>query len=263
MRAIGLAVAFWAISTAAFAQATLTLPEQQKSWTVDLGAGGFYGPDYDGSDDYEGRALPYVGFSWRDRVYFNPVQGLGYNVIRNEDLRVGVLVRPKFGRDADDNSALEGLDDIDTAVEMGVSIEKRLGAGWTLGGRVTQDVSNVHGGASGLVGLSRSQMTPLGLLVAGGEVRMVSDDHNQTYFGVTPREAAASGRSAYSAGGGLQTVGLNAVLFTRLGGQGGLAVFAGYDRLLGDAADSPLVRVDGTPDQFRLGVFYAWRFSGA
>jgi len=262
MRAIGLAAAIWAIGTAAFAQATLTLPEQQKDWTLDLGAGGFYGPDYDGSDDYEGRALPYIGFNWRDRVYFNPIQGLGYNVIRNNDLRLGVVVRPKFGRDADDNPALAGLDDIDTAIELGLSAERRLGGGWTLGGRVTQDVSSVHGGASGLIGLSRTQKTPLGTLVAGGELRAVSDGHNQTYFGITPREAAASGRSPYAPGGGLNSVGLNAVLFTRLGGQGGLAVFAGYDRLLGDAADSPLVRVDGSPDQFRLGVFYAWRFSG-
>src|SRR4051812_16975128 len=117
MRTVGLAVAIWAVGTAAFGQATLTLPDQQKGWTVDIGAGAVASPDYDGSDNYDVRALPYIGFNWRDRVYFNPVQGLGYNVVRDDGLRVGLLVRPRFGRDADDNRALTGFDDIDTAVE--------------------------------------------------------------------------------------------------------------------------------------------------
>jgi MipA family protein len=262
MRTIGLAVALWAIGTSAFAQATLTLPDQQQRWTVDVGAGALVSPDYDGSDDYEARALPYIGFSWRDRVYFNPVQGLGYNMVRKEDLRIGVLVRPRFGRDADDNRALDGFEDIDTAVEAGVTVEKRLGGGWTLGGRFTHDVSDVHGGAVGLLGLSRTQKTPLGLLIAGGELRMADDNYSQSYFGVTPRQAAASGRSPYRAGGGLQAAGVNALLFTPLGKAGGVLTFVGYERLLDDAADSPLVRVSGSPDQFRAGIFYAWRFSG-
>lgn len=262
MRTIGLAAAIWAIGTAAFGQATLTLPDQDKGWTVDIGAGGLATPDYEGSDDYEGRALPYIGFSWRDRAFFNPVQGLGYNVIRNDGLRVGVLVRPRFGRDADDNPALRGFGDIDTAVEAGLTVEKRLGAGWTLGGRVTHDVSGVHEGTVGLLGLSRTQKTPLGLLIVGGELRGVDGNYNQTYFGVTPQQALNAGRSPYRAGGGLQSAGVNALLFTPLGKQSGLLTFVGYDRILGDAADSPLVRVSGSPDQFKAGVFYAWRFSG-
>jgi outer membrane scaffolding protein for murein synthesis (MipA/OmpV family) len=262
MRAFGLAVAIWAVGTAAFGQATLTLPDRPKGWTIDVGAGGVVSPDYDGSDDYEARALPYIGFNWRDRVYFNPVQGLGYNVVRNEDLRVGLLLRPRFGRDADDNRALSGFDDIDTAVEAGVAVEKRLGGGWTLGGRFTHDVSDVHDGAVGLLGLSHTQKAPLGVLVAGGELRAVDGDYNQSYFGVTPRQAASSGWSPYRAGGGLQSAGVNALLFTSIGKRGGLLTFVGYDRLLGDAADSPLVRVSGSPDQFRAGVFFAWRFSG-
>jgi len=262
MRTIGLAVTIWAIATAAYGQATLSLPDQQARWTVDVGAGALASPDYDGSDDYETRALPYVGFSWRDRVYFNPVQGLGYNVVRNEDLRVSVLVRPRFGRDADDNPALAGFEDIDTAVEAGVAVEKRLGGGWTVGGRLTHDVSDTHGGAVGLLGLNRTQKAPVGLLIVGGELRMVDNDYSQTYFGVTPRQAAASGRSPYQAGGGLQAAGVNALLFTPLSKRSGVLTFVGYDRLLGDAADSPLVRVSGSPDQFRAGIFYAWRFSG-
>jgi outer membrane protein len=41
----------------------------------------------------------------------------------------------------------------------------------------------------------------------------------------------------------------------------GIYGYAGYDRLIGDAADSPIVRLRGSPDQFSGGVALYFSFN--
>ena len=67
-----------------------------------------------------------------------------------------------------------------------------------------------------------------------------------------------TGLPAYNPGGGVHSLGAEAGLTYRLGRRWGLFGYAGYDRLIGDAADSPIVRAFGSRDQFSggLGLFY-------
>jgi outer membrane protein len=82
----------------------------------------------------------------------------------------------------------------------------------------------------------------------------------RTYFSVDPEEAARSpfGISPYRPTGAALAAGLVANVEYRVSGNWGVTAAASYKRVLGDAADSPIVADLGSPDQFSatLGVRY-------
>jgi outer membrane scaffolding protein for murein synthesis (MipA/OmpV family) len=86
---------------------------------------------------------------------------------------------------------------------------------------------------------------------------VAGDRYLQTYFGVSPEQAARTGYPVYTPPFGLRDLSLAASLHSELGPHwvalGGLTV----TRLLGPAADSPLVR---KPSSLRVTAGLAYRF---
>jgi len=83
---------------------------------------------------------------------------------------------------------------------------------------------------------------------------------NSRYFDISAVESAASGLPFYNAGAGIRTVGAGTQLIKQWTPQWATHAFVEYDRLVGDAADSPLVSIRGTPDQFTIGAGFAYSF---
>jgi outer membrane scaffolding protein for murein synthesis (MipA/OmpV family) len=81
-----------------------------------------------------------------------------------------------------------------------------------------------------------------------------------TYFGVTPAESAASGGmlAPYSPGAGFQSVGVLARVEYDLTERTTFHARAGWQRLIGDAADSPIV---SAADQFTVGAGLSHKFA--
>ncbi|MGO4815569.1 MipA/OmpV family protein [Cupriavidus sp. 2MCAB6] len=96
---------------------------------------------------------------------------------------------------------------------------------------------------------------------AGLGASWVSQGFNQTYYGVTPDDAARSGLPVYAPGGGLQQVtGWLALVFQiDKNWYAGAMVYG--QRLTGSAGDSPIVTQRGTRNQitYGAGIAYAWR----
>jgi len=94
----------------------------------------------------------------------------------------------------------------------------------------------------------------------GPRARWGDDNYHDAYFSVTPAVAAAAGLPVFDADSGLHSVGAAAGLTYMLSRSWGVYGFAGYDRLVGDAADSPIVRTFGSRDQFSggIGLFYSF-----
>ena len=88
-----------------------------------------------------------------------------------------------------------------------------------------------------------------------------SDDFNSTYFGVNATDAGLSGLSTFSAGGGIKDVNGLLALVMHLSPKWHIAAGLRYQKLLSDAADSPVVKVRGSDDQIiaGIGVAYAWQ----
>lgn len=236
-----------------------------QDWKVSVGLGTGFKPDYEGSDDYGVDVMPDLSVSYRDLVYFRRLE-LGANALTvkgprdGDKLQLGPLVRFRPGRDQDDNDALSGLGDVDFAVETGAFL--RYGAGpWSAGLTLVQDIADGHDGALAEASVGYGMPIAAGLKASlRASTTWASDDYMQSFFGISAAQAARSGRAAYEAEAGIKDVGLTFGLEYELMKDVGLGGRIGYTRLLGDAADSPLVEGDGSADQVTVGVSLTYRF---
>lgn len=234
-------------------------------WAVSAGVGAQYKPDYEGSDDYTIDPVPMLSITYRDIVFLRGAT-LGANALTikgpgpNDRLRIGPLVRYRGGRDQDDNDALRGLGNVDTSVEVGGFVRYSV-ARWSLGLTAAQDVAGGHEGM--LVEASGGYAMPLAKDLHanfGVSTTWASDDYMRSFFGISAAQAARSGRAQYDAGAGIKDVGLSLGIEYDLTEHWGIGGSLGYKRLLGDAADSPIVAQDGSSNQFSTGLLLKYRF---
>ena len=226
-------------------------------------------PDYMGSDDYTIGAAPagLMKFGNSDRYARVLVTEVSVNVIDSRVWNFGPVLNYRLARDDVDDDAVDLMRDIDGTIEVGV-----LG-GWTwigdddprhrfnVSAEVLYDVGDTHEGYLVSVGARYFQPVTLPLTLSiGATATYGSDDYMQTYFGIDSDNAARSGLSQFSAGGGLRDVRIPIMAIYSLSPNwhvtGGLV----YSRLLDDASDSPIVDDRGSSDQIfaGLGVAYAW-----
>jgi len=90
-----------------------------------------------------------------------------------------------------------------------------------------------------------------------------SKKHQQAYFGVSPAASLRSGLPAYDAEAGLTAIGLTSGYLRQLTPRWGISTYAKYDRLLGDAANSPVVRRLGSRNQVHGGIGLTYTFGKA
>lgn len=261
------------LAGAAFATPALAQPPEREGWSVIVGAGGLFAPTYEGDDTYRLSMLPNIQITHGDEFFASVQEGVGYRVINDDALRAGPIARIKFSRSedgdqpfaitGDDTTDLVGLNDVDTSIEVGGFFEYDIGD-ITLSAEARQAVSG-HDGFVADLGAKWSGRSflfgPPVIWSIGPRVRVVSDDYNSAYFSVDAAQSLASGLPVYEAGGGVHSYGVGATAIIPLTSDDSWAavVFAGYDRLAGDVADSPLVRLRGSEDQATIGVFVSYR----
>ncbi|MEM1286610.1 MAG: MipA/OmpV family protein [Pseudomonadota bacterium] len=276
----GATVTFVAVSLAlltATASAQTPFDRVQEGWSffgqngqpaeVRVGIGGLIGPDYEGSDDYEASVLPAITARNVFGFNFTPF-ALSYNLAEYNapggiwGVSFGPRVAADFGRDQDDNAALAGLGDVDAAIMPGGFINWRLGpvvAGMTVG----QDVAGGHEGLVADFSLStRGPITHQVVVIPGVSASWADDDYMQSYFGVTAAQAGTSAYTAFDANGGFKSIGASLTAIYAINENWAANASLGYERLLGDAADSPLVDGQGSANQasVMLGVTRAFNF---
>jgi outer membrane scaffolding protein for murein synthesis (MipA/OmpV family) len=100
------------------------------------------------------------------------------------------------------------------------------------------------------------------LFSIGPRVTLGDGKYQRAYFGVSPAAAVTSGLPAHDIDGGIHAVGLTAGYLRQLSPRWGFAVYGRYDRLVGDAARSPIVRQLGSRDQPSVGVALSYTFGG-
>ena len=102
-------------------------------------------------------------------------------------------------------------------------------------------------------------------LATGPRLSLADQEFAETYFGVRPFEAAINGLvPAYRPSGGLNSVGVATSLSYDWSPEWSTTVSVSYARLVGDAADSPIVKRFGSENQFTFGasVSYSFQTSG-
>jgi outer membrane protein len=250
-----------ACSVAAAASAPPPSGEPKPDWVIVAGAGGLYSPDYEGSDDSEFRALPYLSIRYQDWLSLSVPEGLKAAIVNENGFKAGVVLGYRFDRDASDNIALAGWGDVDGAFEAGLFAEYRFGP-VRFEADVRQDLSGAHEGLIAKASLRYAVRLGSAMLSAGPQVTWADDNYTQTYFGLTPAQAASAvlPYAPYAADGGVKDYGLGAMVMVPLDEQWTVTGLLSVSRLTGDAADSPIVAVHGSETQFTAGVFVGYRF---
>lgn len=100
------------------------------------------------------------------------------------------------------------------------------------------------------------------LFSVGPRVTLADSKYHRAWFGITPADSAASGLAIYTPGGGIDRIGVTTGYLRQLTPQWGIAAYARYDRLVGDAANSPYTRNAGSRSQPSAGLALSYTFGG-
>ena len=250
-------------------------PGSGKSLT--LGAAAVVKPKYEGSDEYDVYAIPMIipkfsdgsddglsGFRrFRKRVKFRGLDDIRFRVLGRGKLEAGLVTGYIGDRDEDDGDRLRGLGDVDGGLLLGGYAAIDMG-GFTF---VVAGVDKVSGDDAGVqirfAAEVDRQLSERTKVVASVGATFADDDYMQTYFGVTAAQSAnsAQGLPAFNAESGIKDVHVALSAEMDLSQRWVLKAGGRYGRLLGDAADSPVIE---TENQFSatLGLGYKFNFGG-
>jgi outer membrane protein len=220
---------------------------------VDLRGGIAFSPSYLGSDDYElgpEAALRFNYIRLPGWISFGAADGFGAPL--GFGLRGSARYLPS--RRPGDAAALDGTDRVDGALELGLGLGYQ-GEDWRAFGVLRYGVigHNAFVGEAGADAIF--QPSDSLTITAGPRAHWGSDRFMDTYFGVSPDEADNSPLEAFSPSSGLYAVGVEVGARYQFSDRWGVEGAATYDRLIDDAADSPIAQT-GSRDQFglRLGL---------
>ncbi|MFP4044950.1 MAG: MipA/OmpV family protein [Rhodosalinus sp.] len=219
------------------------------------GLGPKVSPEYFGSDDY--KVGPTGSFSFQHLRFGKLEFGDPDPNAQNFGLHPRGSFRFISARRDDDHAELAGMDDIDATVELGGGLGYR-----SENVLAFADLRYGFGGHRSFVAEVGADAilrpTPRLTITAGPRALWGAEDYAQTYFGVSGAEAAASAFPAYDAGAGLVSAGLEIGAAWDLGNDWGLESTIAWERLTGDAADSPLVQ---SRDGYSLSMVLTRRIS--
>lgn len=251
----------FALPAALFLPAAPALAQDSGGWTVEVGPGIYFRPTFPGADELELRPWPVIDVYRTDRgpSFETPDEGFGFGVVGDDRFRIGPTVQIQHGRDEED--AIAGIGDVGTSIEGGAFAEAYLTPGLRLRGELRKG----FGGHKGVVGDIGADFIMGSLdtfqLSIGPRARFANGRYVRAFYGINPDQSALTGLPVHDVGGGLHSAGALTFAQYRLSDRIGLQAYGRYDRLLGDAADSPLVHSDvGSRDQFEAGIGLSYRF---
>lgn len=227
-------------------------------------------PDYLGSQYYKGVAAPYIKytFSGTNRYLTLRATELSVNLIDHPWFRFGPVLNYRTERAHVENDQVDRMTKIDAAIEGGAyvgieCIDKSNPRRRFLSAlQWTADMSGAYNGwlVTGLVRgwqpISESWDIGFGISSTYGDSAYTS-----TYFGVNTIDAINSGLPRFAASAGFRDVSAIPAVVYHVNQNWHIAGGVRYTRLLGDAAQSPVVDNVGSKDQWIVGagLLYSWK----
>lgn len=217
-------------------------------------------PQYPGADSMSIRPFVDVSRAKTDElfVFEAPDESAGFSLFQRQGFAAGPSIGFQGQRTADDVEL--ALPKVGFTVEVGGFVQYEFARSL----RVRAEVRKGIGGHKGLIGTAGIDYIrrdgDVWLFSLGPRITVADNRYNDAYFSVAPRDVAASGLSAFDAGGGVQAAGVTAGYLRQLTPRWGFTTYAKYDRLVSDAADSPIVRATGSRNQFSGGVAATYTF---
>ena len=248
----------WMILVAASSAVTA---QENRDIRVRAGLGAQVRPDYYGADKTVVTSLFDIDIARGDNLFkFEaPDDHLAIAVINKDGLSIGPAANIASSRKDSDVGAPLGK--VKTTIEAGAFAQYQWGESIRLRAEVLKGIGG-HKGLVGALGADKVWRDGDRYVFSVGPRLLVSDGRYQrAYFGVTPVAAVATGLPAYRPGGGIHGAALASGLSYQFSPRIGAFGFARYERLLGDAARSPVVREFGSRNQYSAGVGLNYSFT--
>ena len=241
----------------------LALPEtaSAREWVITVGGKVTARPPYEGATTYNLSPAPTFSVKPAKEYHrFNPPgDGTTIALIATRWLSVGPMARFRSSRG--ETGTLEGFKTIGWAAEPGGFIDL-WPTDWL---RARVEIRRGVTGHSGWVGDAGVDLVysstkfdfAIGPRVGFGDAR-----YNNTYFGVTPEDAARSPRidTVYMPGEGRRYTGLKAGVAYHFDEHWKTTLSGGYQRLAERVTRSPVVQLAGERDQYSAGVAVSYSF---
>ncbi len=244
-----------------YRNSALLAPDQ--NWDVRLGFGFENEPTYQGSDRSETEASPYLLAAYRadwGNLYLAG-DGLGFSRLFDNNFAINLQLEQEDTREESADNRLIGLGNQDEELELEISGRYFMGP-WSLDTSVA-----VATGDKGLVwfiggGYNWRVMNERMLINLRSDLSGSNAKNQQTDFGITAIQSQNSviNLPEYTATGGLKSLGLHLTMDYQINKNWYLFANIDAERLLGDVADSPLVKQIGTKNNFEYGLGLYYRF---
>lgn len=234
-------------ATAALLLATIPLGAQesqapQDDFSASAGVALFWSETAIVGADDQVLPIPFFSVKWGS-FYFKGIEA-GVELPQFAGIESAIALRGEFASwDASDSDYLEGMDDRDPTMEVGLKARTPLGEGFVAEAAIWADALDVHGGWQAELTLARPlRLAPQWILEPSIGASLISEDKADYYYGV-PTAEARTNRPAYTPG---STVEYTGSLFLRYFHSETLFYFAGLSAtfLPEEISDSPIVDDD-------------------
>ena len=153
------------------------------------------------------------------------------------------------------------IGNVSTTVELGAFAQYEVKDSFRLRAELLKGIDG-HEGLLGSVGADKIWRDADRYVLSIGPRVLFSDGRYQrAYFGIRPAQSLASGLAVYRPGGGVYAVGITSGFSYQLDSRWGLFGFARYERLVGNAGRSPIVRELGSRNQLAGGIGLNYTFT--
>ena len=226
-------------------------------------AGGlvYVSPKFEGSKSYSVIGFPVIapaGLGDAGVIQVNGIDDIRWRALQFGAFEFGPLGGYRFGRSEDDATRLFGTGDIEGGLVLGGFATYRTGPLALSASYHHQATGDETGGLFRLSAQAITKLAPGVKLTTTLGTNYATDDYMTSFFGVTAFQSAASGLPVYLPSAGFKDVHIGAVGTIDLNDRWTLMLIGRYSRLIGDAADSPIIE---TENQFYGGAALSYKFN--
>ncbi|MGV1800542.1 MipA/OmpV family protein [Agrobacterium vitis] len=236
-----------------------TSADTDSRWTVTLGGAVELAPSYPGSKQYTFGVIPSFDIRRFGEPEENsaPDDNLDYTVFSGHGFEVGPVVGFRDSRSSKSTN-LDGLKNVEFDIDAGVFVQYWIRPDvWRVRSEIRQALSN---GSGLVVDIGSDWFQPLSekwLLSAGPRATFGDTSYMNKYFGVSAAEASRNGRiNAFDASAGIKSVGFTVSATYAISPDMSVQLYNRFERLVGDAADSPVTSELGTRNQNTIGIAF-------
>ena len=239
-----------------------TVPEvKATTYTVGLGVAAI--PQYEGSKDMKGAPVPFFRAQMASGQYLQLMGAtLTVNLVPDKTWQAGPLARYRGERkpeDIDNTYVKYYTNKVDTAIELGAFVGFQANQ-WNARLDAAQDVASGHEGL--LATLSGGYTFPLSDVASVAlnlSSTYASDKYMEAYFN-GPIVVGSTPVGYHTAGAGIKDVSVAVIGRYSIDRNWGLMGAVRLTSLVGDTADSPVVKNDGSSSQVLIGALVTYAF---